>query len=113
MPFFEVITHCPIHQKNVYIRVEADNAVAATNQVVGMLISCPWGPTDTFGHEFVVERAEIIGAAPLPWMPATIVSSAPGYTPLTPVPPTPIETLYYVNPDLQDRQLKKSRWWEK
>lgn len=113
MAFFEVITRCLVHGKNVYIRVEAANATAAKEKVVGMVIACPWGPIDTFGHKFVVERKEIIGVAPLPWMPASIVSSAPGLTPITPVPPTPLETLYYINVDLQDRQLKKSKWWTK
>jgi len=111
--YFEVITTCPLHEKNVYIRVEAANAPAATKKVIGMVINCPWGPIDTFGHEFVVEQKEILGATPLPWMPSSIVSSAPSLTPIIPVPPTPLETLYYINPDLQKRQIIKAKWWQK
>ena len=113
MGFFEVITKCLVHGKNVYIRVEAANATVAKEKVVGMVIDCPWGPIDTFGHEFVVERKDIVGVSPLPWMPASIVSSAPGLTPITPVPPTSLETLYYINPDLQKRQMTKSKWRRK
>ncbi len=115
--YFEVITTCPLHKKNVYIRVEAPTAPAAIKKVLGMVIDCPWGPTDTRDHRFVVGfregEKEILGVAPLPWMPASIVSSAPGLTPIPPVPPTPLETLYYIDPDLQKRRLKKARWWEK
>ena len=93
MTFFEVITTCPLHKKNVYIRVEADNALAATKKAVGMIIDCPHGPTNALGHSFIVGfregEKEILGATPLPWMPSSIVSSAPGLTPLTPVTPTP------------------------
>ncbi|MBA7639585.1 hypothetical protein ES703_47244 [subsurface metagenome] len=112
MPF-EVIARCPTHKKNVYIRVEAATATAAAAKVVGMTIPCPWGPIDAFGHEFTVKREYVGDVVPLPWMPAAIVSSAPGVTPLTPVPPTPLETIYRINVDLQKRQLKKAKWWIK
>jgi len=121
--YFEVITTCPLHEKNVYIRVEAANAPAAAKKVLGMAIDCPWGPIDTAGkyirspHQFVVGfregEKEILGVAPLPWMPSSIVSSAPSLTPIIPVPPTPLETLYYINVDVADEQLKKARWWQK
>ncbi|GAI43821.1 unnamed protein product [marine sediment metagenome] len=112
MPF-EVIARCPVHEKNVYIRVEAANAIAAIEKVVGMTIDCPWGPVDTAAHKFTILREYVGDVAPLPWMPSAIVSSAPGHTPLTPVPPTPIETLYYMDSDLQERQIKKAKWWTK
>ena len=117
MPYFEVITTCPLHKKNMYIRVEAADAPAASKKVMGMVIDCPWGPINLRDHSFVVGfregEKEILGVAPLPWMPSAIVSSAPGLTPITPVPPTPLETLYYIKPDVQKKQLKKAKWWTK
>ncbi len=111
--FFEVVVRCPVHKKNVYIRVEAPNGVAAGAKVVDMVIDCPWGRVDTLGHKFTVLREYVGDVVPLPWMPSAIVSSAPGFTPLTPVPPTPIETLYYIATGLQERQLQKAKWWLK
>lgn len=88
-----------------------------------MAIDCPWGPIDTKDmyirspHQFIVGfregEKEILGVTPLPWMPSAIVSSAPGLTPIPPVPPTPLETLYYINVDVAEKQLTKSRWWQK
>jgi len=117
--FWEVITTCPIHKKNVYIRVEAANAPAAIKKAIGMVIGCPWGPLPSTmkDHSFVVAlrdpEKEILGVSPLPWMPQAIVSSAPSLTPITPVPPTPLETRYYIKVDVQKRQLIKARWWQK
>ncbi len=117
MPYFEVISVCPLHKKNVYIRVEAANAPAAIKKALGMAIDCPWGPINYRDHSFVVgfrdPEKEILGVSPLPWMPQAIVSSAPSLTPITPVPTTPLETRYYIKVDVQKRQLKKARWWIK
>jgi len=115
--YWEVITVCPVHVKNIYIRVEALDQDLAIEKVLGMTIDCPWGPIDAKGHKFVVGfrggRKEILGVASLPWMPAAIVASAPTLTPITPIPPTPLETLYYVDPDVAEKQISKSRWWER
>ena len=121
--YFEVITVCPLHQKNVYIRVPAGNASSAIKKVLGMAVDCPWGPIDKEGvyirspHSFVVgfrdPKEEILGATPLPWMPSSIVSSAPSLTPIIPVPTTPLETLYYIDVNVADEQLKKAQWWKK
>lgn len=113
MPFFEVVTKCLVHGKNVYIRVEAAHALEAIEKTVGMVIDCPWGRTDTLGHKFTVERRDIGDVTPLPWMPSAIVSSAPGLTPITPVLSTPLETLYYIKVGLKERQLKKAKWWQR
>ena len=120
---FEVIAICPRHQKNVYIRIKAANGPAAIKKAVGMAIDCPWGPIDEpgvyvrSGHSFVVgskdPTKEILGVTPLPWMPSSIVSSAPSLTAVPPEPTTPLETLYYIKVDVQDEQLKKAFWWKK
>jgi len=108
---YEVISECPVHGRDVFVRVEAKSPQSAMEKVKGMKIPCPWGPTDSEAHSFFVETVK--GAYRLPWKPATLVSSAPTVEPLTKAPATPLETIYYINPDLADRQLTKSRWWEK
>lgn len=117
MASWEVIVECPVHKKPVYIAVEAISMEEAEKKVLGMTIDCPWGPIDAKGHKFVVGfrggRKEILGVSSLPWMPATIVSAAPTVTPIKPVPPTPLETVYYMDPDVAERQLAKSDWWSK
>ena len=115
--YWEVVTQCPVHKKNVYIRVDALDQKEAIQKVLGMTIDCPWGPIDAKGHKFVVGfrggEKEILAVISLPWMPAQIVSSAPTLTPITPVPPTPLETFYYVDPDLAEKQISMIRWWER
>jgi len=113
--FWEVITTCPVHKKDVFIRVEALDQEQAIKKVLDMTIDCPWGPIDALGHTFVVGfrggRKEILGVASLPWMPAAIVATAPTLTPITPVSPTPLETFYYVDPDVAEKQIRQRRWW--
>jgi len=115
--YWEVITRCPTHKKNVYIRVEALDADAAIEKVLGMTIDCPWGPIDATGHTFVVGfregRKEILGVASLPWMPPAIISAAQSLTPITPVPPIPLETIYYIDVDVAEKQLAKLWWWKR
>jgi len=117
MPFFEVITKCPIHKKNVYIRVEAADSLKAKEKVLGMVIDCPLGTINLRAHSFVVGfregMKEIEDVIPLPWMPPSITSVAPSLVPIKPVPPTPLETRYYIKADVQKRQIKKARWWSK
>ena len=110
---WEVIARCPTHQKNVYIRVEAPTGEKAIEKVLGMTIDCPWAPTHTFVVGFRKGREEILGVTALPWMPPTIVSVAPGLTPITPVPATPLETFYYVDSIVAERQLSKLEWWRR
>ncbi len=123
MAYFEVIAVCPLHKKNVYIRVKAADGPAAIKKAVGISIACPWGPIDEKGvyirggHSFVVgstdPKKQILGVTPLPWLPAAIVSSAPSLTALPPEPTTPLETLYYIKVGLPDQQLVKAQWWKK
>jgi len=117
VPSYEVITICPVHQKNVYIRVSASNVDDARRKVLGMTIHCPWGPLDGKSHTFVVGfragEKEILGVSTLPWMPSQTVSSAPEIAPVAVIPPTPLETFYYIDPDVAEKQLRKSDWWER
>lgn len=115
--YFEVITLCPVHMKHVFIRVEASSEDEAIKKVLGMVIDCPWGPIDAKGHKFVVGfragRKEILGVSALPWMPATIVSSAPTVTPITPLEPIPLETIYRISAEDAERHISKSDWWKR
>ena len=119
---WETVTECPIHRKKVYIRVEADNALQAKQKVVGMTIDCPWGPIDAKGHYFVVgfrgglkevEDAYALPEERLIELEVGTVSNAPSLTPITPVEPTPLEHLYYVDANVAEKQLSKSEWWKK
>lgn len=89
----------------------------AIKKSLGIVIDCPWGPIDGKSHKFVVGfrggEKEILGVSVLPWMPSQIISNAPTITPIEPIPPTPLETMYYVNPDVAEKQLSKDRWWER
>ena len=115
--YYEVITLCPVHQKHVFIRVSAASPDEAKKKVVGMVIDCPWGPIDAKGHKFVVGfrggEKEILGVSALPWMPATIVSSAPTVTPIPPLEPTPLETIYRISAEDAEKQIGKSEWWKR
>lgn len=117
MADFEVIVECPVHKKPVYLAIEAGTPDEAIKKALGMTVSCPWGPIDELGHNFVVGfrrgREEILGVSALPWKPPVLVSAAPSLTPLEPTPPTPLETVYYVDPMVAERQLRKLRWWER
>ena len=152
MPNYEVAAMCPVHQKHVFIRVEAPDEEEAIEKVLGMVIHCPWGPSlsdwlkDRYNmsleqfekladseksgirteyssyaarhrHNFVVGfragRKEILGVSPLPWMPATIVSVAPTVTPIMPLEPTPLETIYRISAEDAEKQISKSEWWER
>lgn len=111
MVYYEVISECPVHRKDVFVRVEANNQTQAINKVIGMTIDCPWGPVDTLSHKFTIKSVK--GAYRLPWKPTTLVSSAPSVEPIAEEPTTPLETVYYINPDLGVNQLTKLRWWQK
>ena len=78
---------------------------------------CPFCGEDIPEEEYVehydkhieeeIERGKLMEG----WKPATITASATGFTPIPTVPPTPLETLYYINVDVAEKQLKKAKWW--
>jgi hypothetical protein len=116
MPYFEVIVECPVHRRPLYIKVRAGDPELAKKKVLDITINCPYYPT----HKFVVGKREgekeVLGVYPLKWLPAEeegIVSVAPSYETIPAVPATPLETMYYINPDVAERQLGKSDWWSK
>jgi hypothetical protein len=109
--FYEVISKCPYHGKPVYIRVKAQGQLNAKNKVLGMTVPCPWGPLDSQEHSFEIKK--ILGVTVLPWMPSTIVSSAPGFTPVSTLDLGPLETVYYMDGAFADRQMSRARWWER
>ena len=119
---WETVTECPVHRKKVFIRVEADSALEAKENVVGMTIDCPWGAIDSKGHYFVVgfrgglkevEDAYALPIERLVELKVGVISNAPSLTPIKPVEPTPFEDFYYVDVDVAEKQLPKIKWWEK
>lgn len=116
MPAYEVITECPVHKKLLYIKVTAKDIELARKKLIDRVVACPWYPTHRFVVGFRNGEKEILGVYPLAWLPAEeegIVSVAPSIEAIPAVAPTPLETMYYVNPDVAERQLGKSDWWSK
>jgi len=72
---FQVITTCPIHDRPVYLIVEALGLEEAAEKALGKTVSCPWGPIDTETHDFVVEK--VLSVTFYPWTPPVTVSAAP------------------------------------
>lgn len=119
---WETVTECPIHRKKVFIRVEADSVLEAKQKVLGMTIPCPWGAIDAKEHFFVVgfrwglkevEDAYALPEERLVELKVGVISNAPSLTPITPVEPTPLEYLYYVDVDVAEKQISKKDWWKK
>jgi len=116
MPNFEVIVECPIHKKPLYIKVRAADVEEAKKKVLDKTANCPWKPFHKFVVGFRAGEKEILAVYPLAWLPAEeegIVSVSPSIEAVPPIPPTPLESMYYVDSELAERQLRKSEWWEK
>lgn len=116
MPYFETIIECPVHKKPLYIKVRALDVDAAKRKVLDKVVNCPWYPTHKFVVGFRTGEKEVLGVYPLKWLPAEeegIVSVAPSIEAIPAVAPTPLETMYYINPAVAERQLGKSDWWSK
>ncbi|GAG75689.1 unnamed protein product [marine sediment metagenome] len=83
------------------------------------MVACPFCGEDVPAEEYIehydkhVQEEIKLGKLMKEWKPVSVMARAPGLTPLIPVPPTPLETLYYINRDVQERQIKKSKWWIK
>jgi hypothetical protein len=110
---FEVAVECPVHKKLLFIKVSG-RMEEAKRKVLGMTVNCPWQPSHKFVVGFRKGEKEIISMYPLEWLPPEeegIISSAPTITPIEALAPTPLETFYYIDPDVAEKQLSKSDWW--
>ena len=70
---FQVVTLCPVHDRPVYLIIDASSMEEAEQMVLGMTVSCPWGGVSE-AHSFVVEK--ILSVMRYPWEPPVTVSTA-------------------------------------
>ena len=71
---FQVIATCPIHDRPVYLIIEAPGLEEAKEKALGMRVSCPWGGVEE-AHTFVVEK--VLSVSVYPWVPPVTVSAGP------------------------------------
>ena len=111
---WEIAVECPVHKKHLFIKASG-SMEEAKRKVLDMVVNCPWQPPHKFVVGFRKGEAEIISMYPLEWMPTKeeegIISSAPTITPIEALAPAPLETFYYIDPDVAEKQLSKSDWW--
>ncbi|GAH15016.1 unnamed protein product [marine sediment metagenome] len=74
MQRFQIVTTCPIHDRPVYLIINASSPEEAGDKALGMRVSCPWGGIEE-AHDFVVEK--VLGVSVYPWRPPVTVSAAP------------------------------------